>query len=145
MDYRLYVAASFNQSNRVYFGQNVMMVNREMKSTGGGQADTISLMELGPKLLIFFNESNTFGIALGWNPYAKGSRTRSGATEDVSGSSMVGAIVIQAKITKKFYVGASLNYHSVTIAEATDTDNTTTEVSHSYTTIYPMFDLSFRF
>jgi hypothetical protein len=145
LDYRVYVAASFNQNRRVFFGQNIMFVNREMKSSGTGQTDSISVMELGPKLLLFFNESSTFGLALGWNPYAKGSRTRSGQSEDVSGSSMVGAIVVQAKVTKKFYVGASLNYHSLTITESTDSSNTQEDVSHTYTTMYPMFDLSFRF
>lgn len=143
MDYRGYLAASLDNKGQFYFGQNISQFGRDFKN--GSTTGKYSVLELGPRFQYYFSGERAFYIAAAWNPYVKGSRTIGTTEEDISGSSYFINFGWQLKISRSFALGASLNYHTISITKETDTDNVETEVTDSYTTIYPMIELSFRF
>jgi hypothetical protein len=144
MDNRIFLGASLDKKNKFYFGQNAMLLSREFQ-TAAGTTDTVSVTEIGPRFQYFFNEGKNVFIAAAWNPYAKGERTRSNTTEEISGSSYFVSLGYGIKISRKLNLGASLNYHVLSIAKVTDTSNVESEVTQAYTSIYPMIEFSFRF
>lgn len=143
MDNRAFLGASLDSKNAFYFGQSVIMYSREA-SLSGTKAD-ISTTEIGPRFMFFFDDASQIHLSAAWHPYAKGSKTVSGTKYDVSGSSYMATFGYQLKLTRAFYLGASINYHSLSISKQTDPSNNETDVSHTYTTLYPFIDLSIRF
>ena len=144
MSNRAFLGASLDDAGKFYFGQNISSFSREFKVTSG--TSELSVLELGPRVQLYFNDMKTIFITLAWNPYLKGDRTNTtGASEEISGSSILGAIGYQMKLSKKFHLGGTLNYHSISISKSTDSSNVESDVSQSYSSIYPMIELSFRF
>jgi hypothetical protein len=145
MDNRVFLGASLDSGGHVFFGQSLLMMSRTIKGSSDGDPDEITTMELGPRFTFFFDDAGTWKLSLAWHPYAKGERKRAGETEDISGSAYLASFGFQARFGRSFYLGASINYHSLSITKSTDTSNVEEEVSHSYTTIIPMIDFAFRF
>lgn len=144
LDVRAFFGASLNPNGVLFFGQNVMQTNRTVEA--GGQSYELSVLELGPKVMLFFGANSPIYLAVAWNPFLSGDRANlDGTTEDVSGSSILGSLGAQIKVTKTFRFGASFNYHSISITEATDSDNLESDVSQSFTDIYPMIEMAFQF
>lgn len=142
----LFFGASLGKADKIILGQNVIFWNKTHKGTSASNESKISLLELGPRLTYYFNEARTFSVNIAYDPYVKGTRTlaTSSDQEEISGSSIFLSAVYQLKVSKMFFIGASLNYHSVTISEST-VSNVATEVSQTYTSIYPAIDFSIRF
>jgi hypothetical protein len=138
----IFLGASIGQKQKTFIGQNVTFFNHQLKQT---TTDKISTMELGPRLTYFFTEENVFYVSLAWNPYAKGSRSINGATEDISGFSFLASLGAEVKINKNFHIGGSLNYHTLKISKAISSSNVATTVSDTYASMMPMLNLSFRF
>jgi hypothetical protein len=138
------LGAKFGSDGKWVIGQSIIMSSKSIGATSLSSDEEISLLELGPRVIFFFNDSRNFYISGVYNFYAKGDRKRSGASEDVDGTSYLGSIGVQMKGTKKFYFGVSLNYHAVSISESS-VNNTQSDVSHSYTSIYPAIEFSLRF
>tara|TARA_R110002072_G_scaffold64203_9_gene160001 strand:- start:47887 stop:48420 length:534 start_codon:yes stop_codon:yes gene_type:complete len=144
-DFRGFLGASLDGEGAVYFGQSIYSGSREHK-TSSGTTITVSSLEVGPKMSIFMGASKSIYISVAWHPYAKGERkTEAGTTEDISGSSLLGSLGYQLKLTKTFYLGASLNYHKFSVSKYTNTSDQEFEVTDEYTTISPMIDISLRF
>lgn len=143
MDYRGYLAANLDSKGQLFFGQNISQFGREFKD--GATTGKYSVLELGPRFQYYFSGDQSFYMAAAWNPYVKGSRTVSSTEVDISGSSYFINFGWQLKISRNFALGASINYHTISITKETDTDNVETEVTDSYTQIYPMIELSIRF
>jgi hypothetical protein len=142
-DYRGFLAASLDSKQKFYFGQNVSQFGRDFKN--GSTTGKYSVLELGPRFQYYFSGERTFYMSAAWNPYVKGSRTVGTTEEDISGSSYFINLGWQLKIGRSFSLGASINYHAISITKETDTNNVETDVTDSYTTIYPMLEFSFRF
>ncbi len=138
----LFIGASLGARQRTFIGQNVTFFTHQVKKT---TTDKVSTLELGPRVTWFFNDENVFYVSLGWNPYAKGTRTINGTTEDISGFSLLGSLGAEVKINKNFHIGGSLNYHSLKISKAISAANVATSVSDTYNSMMPMLNLSFRF
>ena len=138
----IFIGASIGSKQRAFIGQNITIFSHQLKSTSTDKIDTL---ELGPRLTYFFDQDNVFYTTLGWNPYAKGKRTVSNATEDISGYALLAGLGAELKINKSFHIGGSLNYHSLNISKSIDSSNVATTVSDTYTSLMPMLNLSFRF
>lgn len=137
-----FLGAAISKKQQLYFGQNIIQYSRSFST---GSSTEVSTLELGPRFTFFFSEAKTWHMNLIWNPYAKGERTSSGSTETIDGWSYEIAFGYQYKVTKKFYMGATVVYHSLAITTVTDSSNTETETSYTYSSIYPMITLNFRF
>lgn len=142
MNNSVFLAASFDKSQKFYFGQHLLSFSREFQS--GSETVSISTTELGPKFLYYFSQAKTVFVSGSWNPYTKGDRTSSSATEEISGSSIITSLGYHIKLSKKFLLGASVNYHALSISKVTE-GSSETDVSQSYTSIYPMIELAFHF
>ena len=138
----IFIGASIGAKQRAFIGQNITFFSHEVKAA---TTNKVSTMELGPRFTYFLSDDNVFYISLGWNPYAKGTRTTGSTTEDISGYSLLGSLGAEVKINKNFHIGGSINYHSLNISKAISSSNQATTVSDSYSSIMPMLNLSFRF
>ena len=143
MNNYLFLGIAVTPTKQFIFGQNVVIWNRTHK-IDSGETSQMSLTEMGPKCLLYFTEERTMGISFAYHPYTKGTRKVSdGESEKISGTSMLGSVVFHFRITKNFFMGASLNYHSTSIAEST-VDEETETVSHTYATYYPALEFVLR-
>ncbi|MBK26264.1 MAG: hypothetical protein CME70_19855 [Halobacteriovorax sp.] len=145
MDNAVFIGASLTDGGKLYVGWTYMMLSRNYKSDAVTNKDEISTTQMGPKFLWYLNDGKNIFLSANWLPFAKGERKRGGNSEDIDGSGLHFALGYQMKINRKFYVGASFNYHSLSVSEVVDSGNNLTEPSQSYTSMIPMIDLSFHF
>jgi outer membrane protein assembly factor BamA len=96
---------------------------------------------MGPRLQWFVNENHNLYFTAEWNPYATGERDKSGTSKDITGSSIGFGFGYRFKINRVLGLGASLNYHSLSI---TDEKIGTTEdtVSDTVTNMMPMLEFT---
>ncbi len=137
----IFLGAAISKKQQLYFGQNVIQYSR---SYNDGSTTEVSMLELGPRFTFFFSENKTWHMNLVWNPYAKGERT-AGSTETIDGWSYEIALGYQYKINKRFHMGATVVYHSLAITTVTNSSNTETETSYTYSSIYPLLTFNMRF
>lgn len=137
-----FLGASIGSKDRLFVGQNITIFNHQIKTT---TTDKVNTLELGPRLVYFFTDENVFYGTLGWNPYAKGNRTVAGATEEISGYGLLAGLGAELKINRNFHIGASLNYHTLSVSKAINSANVASTVSDTYSSVMPMINLSFRF
>lgn len=143
LDYRGFLGANLDSKGTFYFGQNISQFGRSFSNNG--EEGEYSVLELGPRFQLYFGPDGPFYLGFAWNPYVNGTRQVSGTEVDISGSSYFVNLGFQVKLSRAFKIGASLNYHSISITKETDSDNVETEVTNAYTNIYPMIELSLRF
>ncbi len=142
MSNHLFFGASIGSKQKTFIGQNVSILTSQIQTT---TTNKITTLELGPRVIHYFTEENVFYATLGWNPYAKGTRTVAATSEEISGWAYFAGIGAELKINRSFHIGASLNYHSLNITKSIDTSNVATTVSNNYTSLLPMINLSLRF
>lgn len=136
-----FIGASFDSKEKFVVGQNISIVSTQYKTA---TTDKLSTTELGPRLNYYINNERNYFVTLAWNPFAKGKRTVAGIAEDISGWSYLAALGAVLKMGNSFYLGASLNYHSLSITKSI-VGSTVTTVTDSYSSIMPMLNISFRF
>lgn len=137
-----FIGASIGAKQRAYIGQNITYFSQQLTTA---TVNKINTLELGPRLVYFFTDENVFYVTVGWNPYAKGKRTVGTVTEDVSGYALMGGMGAEVKVNRNFYIGGSLNYHSLNISKAISASNVATTASDKYNSLMPMINLSLRF
>ncbi|MBF0360412.1 MAG: hypothetical protein HQK49_05335 [Oligoflexia bacterium] len=145
MDNFMFLGATLGSTNKFILGWSIVVWNRTYKDPIGNDSK-ISMMELGPRVMYYFNMERNFGVSAAYHVYAKGSRTMAttNVQENVSGTSYFIAISYQLRLTATIFGGASLVYQSLSISEAT-IGETQSKVNHSYSTYYPMLEFSLRF
>ncbi len=142
MTNHLFIGASLDLKQKLLIGNNVSQVSVGLKSSNN---DTFSVLEVGPKILYYFDEDYLFYTAIAWNPYVKGDRKVAGAaSETISGWGYLATFGASMKINRNFAMGFSINYHAISINESV-VDTTASEVSESYSTIMPMINFTLRF
>ncbi len=138
----IFLGASFGAKTQLYIGQNVTIFSNEFKTA---TTTKINTLELGPRVTYYFNTDKTIFTTVAWNPYAKGKRTTlTGTTEEISGYGLLAGLGYELKLSRNFFLGASLMYHSLNVSESV-VNSVATKVSQSYTSITPMINLSLRF
>lgn len=138
----LFIGSGLGIKQHVFIGQNITISSQEIKLA---TTNKLSITELGPKLIWYFDDDNVFFTSLIWNPYAKGSRIIDGVSEDISGTSYLIALGAELKINNNFHMGGSFNYKSLVISKSINASNVASVVSNTYASINPMINLSFRF
>lgn len=139
-----FIGGSFGKGEKWVVGQNFVQSARTEYDTSESQENELSLLELGPRIQYFFTVMKTAYVAVVYNLYANGTRTLSGNEQDVEGTSTIFSFGYQLKMSRSSYLGFSINYHSISLSKQTES-NTATDISQSYTLMYPAIDLSFRF
>jgi hypothetical protein len=137
--------ATFGSSDRFYIGVNVNQWSKAQKGSETLDEGSVSLLEMGPMLGVFIDKQRTVFASLAYNMYASGTRTTSAGTDDeISGSSIFAQLGYLVKFTKSLYLGLSMNYHSVSLSKSV-INSTESDISDTYSTIYPSIDISIRF
>ncbi|MFN8371021.1 MAG: hypothetical protein U0T83_10415 [Bacteriovoracaceae bacterium] len=139
-----FIGGTLGTKNNFVIGQNVYYWNRNYAHTTNTTGNTLSMLELGPRLIFFFQEEKNFYLSLNYNFYAKGSRTLSGVNQTVDGTSIFFNAGYDFKISRSVFIGVALNYHSLSLTKA-EVGSTSTTISNSYVNIYPTLEISFRF
>lgn len=140
--HKVFIGGSLNDRKTFFFGWNINSWSTEKKN--GANKESYSVLEMGPKLLWFVNDNYNLFLSAEWNPYAKGSRKLSGASEKISGSSYGAAIGYRFRLSRFMGLGVGIHYQSTAIDEAkvgSSVNNVSDTVSH----IMPMIELSAMF
>ena len=127
------------------FGQNIIYSTRTntKESTDYSKGD-YSILELGPRFTLFFNEERNLSLSINYNPYCKGVRKKTGSVkQDVDGSSININLGLQLSFTEKIYLGASLNYHKIMLTTG-KVSGTETSIGDDYSYFFPAIEFSFR-
>ncbi len=137
--HKVLLGASVNSRKTVFFGWNINSWSSSF--TKVSDDENYSMTEMGPRLTYFFSDSYNGFLTAEWNPYAKGTRDKSGSSADVTGSSMAFGIGYRFKISQIFGLGAGLYYQSLSLS--TETQNSTeSSVSDKITHIMPMLEFT---
>ena len=137
--HKVFLGASVNQRKTLYFGWNINSWSSEL--TRGSDTEEYSLLEMGPRLTYFFSEERNLYVTAEWSPYARGERSKTAESADISGSSYSAGIGYRFKISRLWGLGAGLHYHNFGLSTET-VDSTESKVSDSVTNIMPMLELT---
>jgi len=85
--HKVFIGTSINGEKTLFFGWNINSWTSSL-SQGSSDADTYSLLEMGPRLQWFVNENHNLYFTAEWNPYATGERDKSGTSKEITGSSI---------------------------------------------------------
>lgn len=136
------LGASFGKHGRWVIGQSIHHWSLTGKSATGERST--SVLELGPRLMVFLNRELNFYFSAAYHLYAKGSRDVDSESQDISGSALLLSLGYQLKLSRSTYLGLSLQYHSMSISEITINDQKT-DSSDKVSNLLPAIDLSLRF
>lgn len=138
--HKVLIGASVNQRKTFFFGWNINSWSSSL-SQGTATEDTYAMLEMGPRLLWFFNENYNWYATAEWNPYAKGDREKNSNDSEISGSSMGVGLGYRFRISRFIGVGAGIHYHTLSIKEE-KIGSTENNVSDKVTNLMPMVELS---
>lgn len=111
----------------------------------GGSPTTLTITDMGPKLMYYLNKDQSWVIAFTYGLINKGSYSSGGAATVLQGSSMRGELGYVPQISESFSVGAKLNYYKATFTEQIANQTTITKVTDSRTLIYPSLVMTLKF
>ncbi len=140
MFHKVLLGGSINGKKTLFLGWNINSWSSSI-SYNGGDEDSYSMQEMGPRLVWFLNENFNAYISAEWNPYAVGTRKKAGVESDIRGSSTDFAIGYRFKISRLMGLGAGIHYHGLALKEQ-EISNTTSTLSDKVTNIMPMLELS---
>lgn len=141
----LYLAASMDRDKQFFIGQSIISWNKsQQQGEDSSNEFTMNLLELGPRLHYYFTQARTWYTSFTYNFYSKGKSKLAGTDGDVRGSGYVASLGYHYDLSRTIGIGASLNYHSVSIDER-KVGSTTSDVSETYTATVPMLEIAFRF
>ena len=139
------VGSTFGKNDQLVIGWSFLKWSKEHQGSASTTSVDLSLLEMGPRFIWYMDQDKNISLSAIWNPFVSGDRTTSaGVAEDITGNSYLVSLIYQFKVSKHFFIGASLNYHATSIAES-KVGTTATDETDSYTDLYPAFDFSFRF
>lgn len=139
-----FIGADIGSSGKWVLGQNVHYFSRSESDGVNTTATPITMLELGPRFQYFFDQARTVYFMAAYNIYAKGTRKISNQDQKVDGSSYDVALGVNLKVSRVTYFGVSMNYHSLSLSQKL-VGTTETDISDTYSQVYPTLDFSFRF
>lgn len=111
-----------------------------------GTATTLTISDMGPKILFSLSKDNSFVLGLTYNLITKGSYTPGGGTKsELRGSSLRAELGYQPAVSEHTYLGLKLNYYKATFNEEITGQTALAKVTDSRTVIYPSLAYTYRF
>jgi hypothetical protein len=138
---KLFLGASLNDKRTLYFGWNINSWSSSLQQ-GTSEEDSYGVLEMGPRLQLFFNENFNFYLSAEWNPYIKGERDKNGSSGDIEGSSYGIGAGYRFRLTKALGLGIAFHYQNLSVTKETINSSEST-TSDSISNILPMLELSF--
>lgn len=137
--HKIFIGASINGKKTLFFGWNINSWSSSL--TKVSDEETYKMLEMGPRLVYFFDQDYRFYLSAEWNPYAKGDRDKTGTSAEVTGSSLGFGAGYRFKLSRIVGLGASLNYHTLTLKEE-KIGSTEDDITDKMTNIMPMLELT---
>jgi hypothetical protein len=133
-------------SHYFVFGQNLIYATRSNTTEASSyNKGDFSLLELGPRVMVFFNQNRNLSLSLNYNPYCKGTRKIVGGSDQtVDGTSFNVNLSLQLSFWQNVYLGASLNFHQIMLSTG-KVGGTESNISDNYSYLFPAFEFSVRF
>lgn len=110
-----------------------------------GTETTLTVTDMGPKIYYYIDKELTWVIAATYNLITKADYSSGSSTSELRGTSIKAEAGYMPMITEGFYMGAKLNYYSVSFNEEVTNTTTLDQVTHKRTAIYPTFSFAYRF
>jgi hypothetical protein len=134
------IGAAFDKKQKFFFTWEAHSWSKTVTKGTSDTSSELTLMEYGPKLVCYITQTRSWFFSAGWHPYASGTRTIGGVSHDVTGTAMFFSIGYHIDVSKRFALGASVNYHTITISKQV-VSTTESDVSNTYGNIYPMLEM----
>ncbi len=138
--HKAFLGAAINSKQNIFFGWNINSWSSKLTSAPDSES-SYSMLEMGPRFLIFMGESYHWYLSAEWNPYAKGDRDKGGSSREIQGSSMGAGLGYRFKLSGAVGLGAGIHYHSLALKEE-KVDTTESNITDKITNIMPMIELS---
>lgn len=106
---------------------------------------TLTVTDMGPKLIYYFDKHKTWAVGLTYNLITKGTYTSGSTNTDLRGTSMKFEAGYLPMMWENVFIGAKINYYKPSFTEEVTNTTQLEQVSYSRTTIYPSFAFTFRF
>lgn len=140
----LFFGAGLNKNNTFFLGYSYYQWSKEHIKSDGADPSKMSITEFGVQLTWFLGDKANWKISGTYSPYVRGTRTLATVDQEIDGKSYIGSFGYQFPIGKTFFIGGSFNYYNLNVSSYT-VDDDATEVSETYTDIFPMLEFSMRF
>lgn len=112
--------------------------------TPSGTSTKLTVTDMGPKLVYYFNKSQTWVVAFTYNLITKANYSSGSTTAELRGSAMKGELGYMPELFENIFIGAKINYYKASFTEQV-VSTTLTKVTDGRTVIYPTFSVTFRF
>jgi hypothetical protein len=142
-----FLGAVFGKKENFIIGNNIGFFSRNAKSTGGlaNQEQDLSVLEIGPRLLVYTSEEKNFYLGFAYHPFARGNLKISGSpAEDVSGSSFLVNLGTHLNLGQNLFIGFALNYQHLMVSQKI-INNVKSTSSYRDSSFFPSFEVSYRF
>ncbi len=113
-----FLGASVGSGKKLILGTSFAQSTKAQTKGTSDTVTTITLLELGPRFHWYFSQERMWYISFTYNFSAKGTADVAGNSNAVQGTSIMASFGYHLKVSKKFAMGASLNYHSTTITSS---------------------------
>lgn len=111
----------------------------------GTSATTLSVTDMGPKFVYYWDKQREWATAFTYNLITKGSYSAAGGTAtELRGSSMRFEAGYTPMMWENIFIGAKIIYYKGTFAEEITGDTALEKVSYGRTAIYPAFAMTIR-
>lgn len=144
MNNNIFIGSTVDGPQKMIIGTNFASWNKTQSKGEGDTEKEISLLDMGLRFHLYMTQMRTWYLSATYNLYSRGTGTVNGETADFDGSGYMVSFGYHLKTSKRFSMGASIMYHSSTITSSI-VDNTESEVTDTYTAIYPMIEMALRY
>lgn len=110
-----------------------------------GTATTLSVTDMGPKLVYALNNDKTMVLAFSYNLITKGTYNPGTTASQLRGTSMRAEFGYMPMIADGTFLGFKLNYYKASFTEEVTNQTTLSHVTDSRTGIYPSLAFTYRF
>ncbi len=135
--------ASLGRGTRFFLGPSYYMWSKSHQASSGSTASEVSFTEFGATLVTYIDQACQWKLELTYNPMVKGERSLASETADLDGTGYRASLGYQLKLGGKFYLGAAINYHTVSLSTQV-VNNTESDISKTYSNISPTLEIAFR-
>lgn len=104
----------------------------------------VSVMEVGPRAILFLNSKRNFYLSASYRGYLKGDVVDGQSKTTVRGRSVNYGVGLQMPLSRQLFFGLSFNYHNSTLRREIS-DLQTEEINYSMQGFYPVIEFSYRF
>jgi hypothetical protein len=112
--------------------------------TPSGTTTSLTVTDMGPKIVYYFNKSRTWVVAFTYDLITKANYSSGSTTAELRGTAMKGELGYMPEMFENIFIGAKINYYKATFSEQV-VSTTLTKVTDGRTLIYPTFSATFRF